>query len=72
MAQCKCYSIYNDSTNSLPYVYTDCNTGEIFESFIDGNTTLYTCSLNFITSAAIVSIMANDGPCGGCNCNCVD
>ena len=72
MAQCLCFSIVNDTPNPLIYTYTDCVTGEFFDNVpIDGNTTVYTCSSNGVTSnGAIVSINANDTPCGGCECGC--
>jgi hypothetical protein len=72
MAQCFCFSIVNDTPNPLIYTYTDCITGEFFDNVpIDGNTTVYTCSSNGVTSnGAIVSINANDTPCGGCECDC--
>jgi hypothetical protein len=70
MAQCKCYSIQNDTSNTLSYTYTDCGTNEIFVVDIDANTLVYTCSSNGVTSSAIVSIMANDSYCGGCTCGC--
>jgi hypothetical protein len=72
MAQCYCYSIYNDSpTTSYEYYYTDCNTGLPETGGVGPNSTVYTCSLGAVSSnGGIVSINVNDTPCGGCECGC--
>jgi hypothetical protein len=72
MAQCYCYSIYNDSpTTSYDYYYTDCYTGLQETGGVGPNSTVYTCSSGSVSSnGAIVSINANDTPCGGCECGC--
>lgn len=71
MAQCLCFSIQNDTSNTLEYYYTDCNTGQPLTGYVDGGTIAYTCSSNGVSSnGAIVSVNVNDTPCGGCECAC--
>ena len=72
MAQCNCFSIYNDSpTNSYDYYYTDCYTGLPDTGGVGPNSTAYTCSSGGVTSnGGQVSIMNNDSYCGGCECAC--
>lgn len=71
MAQCLCFSIYNeDPINSYDYYYTDCNTGLPETGGVGPNSTVYTCTSGGVSSGAIVSIMNNDSYCGGCECAC--
>jgi hypothetical protein len=72
MAQCNCFSIYNESpTTSYDYYYTDCNTGLPETGGVGPNSTVYTCSSGGVSSnGATISIMNNDSYCGGCECAC--
>lgn len=77
MAQCKCYSIENNSLTDYGYYnYQDCNTGE-FVSVIEipPNSIAYSCAIDgtMIDASAtglLFQIMANDSYCGGCECGC--
>lgn len=77
MAQCKCYSIQNDSPSSYGYYnYQDCNTGQYVNLIeVPPNTTVYSCAIDgtMIDGSAeslLFSIMNNDSYCGGCTCDC--
>jgi hypothetical protein len=68
-APCYCYIIQNVSPKSKSYSYRDCDTRDIVNASIGGNSTVYRCAVeNSIIPSVSVEVTSVD-LCGNVNCN---